>query len=298
MTLLDFMKRIIQLSALLFLVSACTKNNPAPSWLEINPWQLIENPNEPPGTAGQLSSNFSDAWVYVDNELIGVFELPCKIPVMISGNSVVKVFPAVLNNGISATKKIYPFVEPYDITVDLVQNETTVINPITQYYVGLTYWIEDFEAAGHEIEDDPLSLASMSHVSGSVLAGEFNGDKFGRITLDETNNTYVGYSQSATGLNLPTGKDIYLEIDYHNTNRLTTGLLGISASSGATDNPNIQLNAQDDGEVVWKKIYIELREIVVGSPTADYFELSFSCLLDDGDVAGEINIDNIKVIHF
>ncbi len=293
------MKRIIQLSALLFCVSACTKNNPDPSWLEINPWQLIENPNETPGAAGELSSNISNAWVYIDSKLIGVFELPCKIPLILSGNSVVKVYPAILNNGISATKKIYPFMEPYELTVDLVQNESVTINPITQYYKGLTYWIEDFEAAGHEIKDDPLSLVSMTHVSGDFSTlGPFNGNKFGRITLDATNTTYVGYSQTDSGLNLPLGKDIYLEIDYHNTNRLTTGLLGISATNGVVDNPNIQLNSQKDGEVVWKKIYIELREIVAGSPNADYFELSFTALIDDGEAAGEINIDNIKVIHF
>jgi len=292
------MKKILQLVAMLFLASACTKNNPDPTWIEINPWVLIENPDEAPGTAGELSSNITDAWVYIDNVLIGVFELPCNIPLITSGSSVVKVFPTVLNNGISATKKIYPFMEPYEVTVDLVQNETTTINPITQYYKGLTYWIEDFEAAGHEIEDDPLSLVSMTHISGDPINGEFNGNKFGRITLDETNHTYVGYTNSATGLNLPTGTDIYLEIDYHNTNRITTGLLAIDAVNGAVPNPNIQMNAQDDADVVWKKIYIELREIVAGSPSADYFELSFESLIDDDEATGEINIDNIKVIHF
>ena len=114
------MKIIIQLLLLALVFSACTKNNPDPSWLEINAWDLQANAASVNPT-GELTSSINDAWVYVDNELIGVFEVPCRIPILKSGTFDVKIFPTVLNNGISATKKIYPFLEPYETSITLVE---------------------------------------------------------------------------------------------------------------------------------------------------------------------------------
>ncbi|MEJ6615995.1 MAG: hypothetical protein QNL61_03675, partial [Crocinitomicaceae bacterium] len=108
----------------------CIKNNEAPSWVEISEWDLQENPNSANET-GQLTSNLSEAWVYLDGDLVGVFELPVKLPILKDGAHTFKIYPAILNNGISATKKIYPFVEPYELIVDLEKNEVTKINPTT-----------------------------------------------------------------------------------------------------------------------------------------------------------------------
>jgi len=47
-----------------------------------------------------------------------------------------------------------------------------------------------------------------------------------------------------------------------------------------------------------KKIYIELREVVSGSTNAEYFEISFDALLEEGISDAEINLDNIKVVYF
>jgi hypothetical protein len=292
------MKHIFPILGLIFLVSSCIKNNPDPVWIKINKWTLEANPNasEP---AGELTENLSDAWVYVDNEFIGVFELPCEIPVIYSGEKIIRVYPAMLDNGISATKKIYPFLDYYEISDDMVENETVTIDPVTRYKANVKFWIEDFENAGTKIEDDPTSTSSLETViaGGSGIEEPFNGNNFGRITLDETNNTWIANSVSSDVLNLSIGSDAYLEIDYHNTNRLTTGLLSVSPS-GTVDNPNIQLNPQEEAEVEWKKIYINLKEIVGNSPTDGYFQLSFQSLLDDEDTTGEINIDNIKVVYY
>lgn len=292
------MKQIFPILGLILLVSSCIKNNPDPVWIEINPWTLEANPNagEP---AGELTESITDAWVFVDNEFVGIFELPCKIPVINSGEKVIRVYPTILNNGISATKKIYPFLEDYAVTEDMVENQTITINPVTRYKANTKFWIEDFESAGTKIEDDPTTTAMITtQLSSSVShTCPFNGNNFGQISLDETNNTWIGNSVSSDVLNLTVGLDAYLEIDYHNTNRVTTGLLAVSPS-GTVDNPNIQLNPQNDGEIEWKKIYIELKEVVGNSASGSYFQLSFQALLDEEDTTGEINIDNIKVVYY
>lgn len=292
------MKHIFPIFGLIFLLSSCIKNNPDPVWIEINEWTLEANPNasEP---AGELTENISDAWVYVDNEFVGVFELPCKIPVIYSGEKVIRVLPTILDNGISATKKIYPFLDAYEITADMVENQTITINPVTRYAANTKFWIEDFENAGSKIVDDPTSLASLQTViaAGSGIEQPFNGNNFGCILLNETNNAWVAYSDDNDVLNLNVGAEAYLEIDFYNTNRVTTGLLAVSPT-GTVDNPNIQLNSQNESEIEWKKIYINLKEIVGNSANGSYFQLSFQALLDEDETSGEINIDNIKVVYF
>jgi hypothetical protein len=291
------MKQIIPLFGLILLLSSCIKNNPDPAWIEINEWQLDANSNAT-SPAGELTESITDAWVYVDNDFVGTFELPCKIPVLYAGTKVIRIYPTILNNGISATKKIYPFLEYEELTIDLVENETVTINPITRYKASTQFWIEDFEAAGTKLEDDPNSVASLELINSgtSIIAQPFNGNRFGRVSLSTSVNSWIGYSVSSAVLNIPQG-EVYLEIDYHNTNRVTTGLLAVSPS-GTVNNPNIQMNPQDNGAVEWKKIYIDMREIVSASASGSYFQLSFQALLDDDETTGEINIDNIKVLFY
>ncbi len=291
------MKQLIALLGLLFLVSSCIKNNPDPVWIEINEWKLVANPLN--DQVGELSQNLSNAWVYVDGELVGVFELPCKIPVIYEGMKSIQVFPAIWNNGISSTKKIYPFMDYYEVSADFVPNQTITLNPVTRYKTNVNFWVEDFELAGSTIQDDVNSLAQIQIVAGSPINGPYNGNQFGRISLSTAINSWVGYSDDpgSNQLQLPKGKEVYLEIDYHNTNRVTTGLLAVSPS-GTIDNPNIQLNPQDAATATWKKIYIDLREIIAASASGAYYQLSFQALLDEDDTEGEINIDNIKVVYF
>ena len=84
---------------------------------------------------------------------------------------------------------------------------------------------------------------------------------------------------------------------FSSTSRLVTGVIAIDGSN-TTNNVNVQMNEQDPAEVVWKKIYIDLKTIVSGSPFADSFEHSFEAVLGEGKTSAEINIDNVKVVRF
>jgi hypothetical protein len=282
------------LGTLLFIINSCTKNNPDPSWLEVTKWTLNANPNLT-GLEGSLTQNISEAWVYVDDEIIGVFEVPFKIPILKEGSVNIKIYPAIKNNGISATKKVYPFLEPYVVTGNLVKNQTLTLNPITQYYNAVQFWIEDFEDAAVKIENDPNSAAQITTGNDPLILQSFNGNNYGKVVLNSVDTTWIGYTN--VEMNLPRSAEVYLEIDYYNTNAVITGLLAVSPS-GVQPNPNIQLNAQSPSSVKWKKIYIDLRELVSNSNPSAYFEQSFQAELDEGDSEGVIIIDNIKVVHF
>jgi hypothetical protein len=280
--------------ALILSVTSCIKNNPDPSWLVVNDWELF--PNIQNGYEGELTHDFSDAWVYVDDELIGVFEVPFKIPILKSGIVNVRLYPAVLNNGISATKKIYPFVEPYEITLELLQNDEVTVNPVTKYYNNVVFTIIDFEDANSHIVESPSSLTNIYYSSSSDFLEDINGNAFGRVDFTENTRNWIAATNFES--NLPRGgAEVYLEVDHRSTVDLTTGLLAISPSN-IVKNPNVRINKQEEGNTEWKKIYIELTTIVSGSPSADYFEHTFEADMEIGQNQGFINLDNIKIIHF
>ena len=195
-----------------------------------------------------------------------------------------------MNNGISATKKIYPFVEAYLLYADLVQNETLVINPVTKYSSSTQFWIEDFEGATDSVDEGNPSPASL------IKETDSNGsNSYGRVLLNASQNEWNAYTNQA--LSFSTGSEVYLEIDYYTTNRVTTGVIAIKSDDTRETHINVSLNPQDGSSVVWKKIYIELSEII-GLSEAESFLQTFQATLDAGDTEGLIYIDNIKVVHF
>lgn len=286
------MKLLYLFICLGFIFSGCIKNNPDPAWLEVNEWTLQANPNSTMYT-GDLTSNFTDAWVFIDDQIIGVFEVPFKIPVLKSGSVNIKIYPTIKNNGISATKKIYPFMEVYELNTELIQNQTLTVHPTTRYYENTNFWIEDFEDAGIKIEDDPNTIAHIESGNDPLILKY--GNNYGHVALTSPESFWVAKTNGQ--LVLPkNGKEIYLEIDYYNTNSVTTGLMAVTPS-GNIGNPNVRLNKQDISSIQWKKIYIDLKEVVTYSQSASYFEVTFEAVFDAISSVGDIYIDNIKVVH-
>lgn len=279
----------------LFITNSCLKNNPEPAYLEVTQWTL-QNNVALSGNEGELSHNFSEAWVYIDDEIVGVFEVPFKIPILKNGPVNIKIYPAVKNNGISATKKVYPFMEVYEVNATLTANQTLTLNPITRYNNLTNFWIEDFEdPLNLKIEVDQNTSAILTTPTDNQDLQWFNGNFYGRINLNSADSSWIASTNEQ--LAIPKNREAYLEIDYYNTNSLLTGVLWISPTS-ITDNPNIQLNAQAQDIVRWKKIYIDLKELIGNSPAGSNILQSLKARLDEGKTNSEIRIDNIKVVYF
>ena len=283
---------LIVFTGLLF--AGCVKNNPDPAWLEVNEWTLLNNGSI---TEGELEHDFSSAWVYIDGKLIGVFEVPFKIPVLVSGNSTITLYPTIKDNGISATKKIYPFVEPYTINANLVANQTLTIDPTTQYYSECLFRIWDFEDPNTGFTETPLSTTTIFTSNDPAIIQPTNGNQFGRVNLNETENYWQAASTQSYSDIPRGGAEVYLEVTYHNTVSVVTGVLALEPNT-VVSNPNVQINGQEPSEAVWKKIYIELKTIVSGSTNANAFQLSYDAFLPDSLSTGQINLDNIKLVHF
>jgi hypothetical protein len=283
------MLKFVSLLFVSILLFSCTKNNPDPSWISIDSWNLVANKTN---KEGELSHNFSNAFIEIDDETIGFFELPIKLPILKSGEHKIKIYPVVLNNGISASKTIYPFCEPYIIDIVLKQNETLQITPQTSYYTDCKYWIEDFEDAGIKIksEDGYEGLLSTGNNSKYIKYG----NNYGQVVVTKDQPIWQG--KTTTNSTLPQGKNIYLEIDYLNSNNLLTGVY-VSNSNEIKYNANVSINAQNKSNLKWKKIYIDLRQMVSYSTAGSIFEQYFNVTNESNTDTNFVLIDNIKLIY-
>lgn len=279
---------IIFCSALLFL--RCGKDIDAPAYLEIDHF-ILENNINASSLQGELTHNFTDAWVYIDGEIIGIFELPCRLPLNDEGTKKITVAAGVRNNGISSTKVQYSFVKLYNEDIELVRNKTVKVTPKTMYKDHLSFWIEDFEDASVKINSTIYSKTDLFKANDpSILK---YGNYYGQINLNSSDSLY----DALTSLwNIPKGKDVYIEIDFYNTNSLLTGLMAVN-NNGFQKNPFILLNKQSPSAIQWKKIYLDIREMVGNSSGYEHFQLMLTAVLDKADETGFICLDNIKLIH-
>lgn len=288
-------KNLLLLSIFALFFLGCKQEDLTPSWLKINTFSFTTNE----ATQGANTSNITDAWVYMDEKPLGVFELPCVLPVLDKGEHQFTIFPGIKNNGISSSRIRYPFYNTYETIVDLALDDTTTIFPSTTYKSNLTFaYIEDFEGAG-------ISLAKSGSSDTNIVfieKAEFPelvayGEKCGGIFFEGDDTLYAGSTLET--LALPKNQDVFLEVDYRNDNKLSMGTIAIFPNGSTQERtPLVSMTPQQSGSEVWKKIYINLKEDISFSITASAFEIYFLAKRDKGNVVSNIYIDNIKVVHY
>lgn len=272
------------------LITSCVKNNPLPTYLELNKWNLIKNTDPEANPSGELTHDFSDAWVYVDNKLIGIFELPCKVPVLQQGKDLeVLIYPAIRNNGVSDQKQQYPFCDPFKTTQDFNPGETVQLNLTTKYSTSARFWFEDFEDPSLKLINDQNGQALMARENNPEH--QLNGGFYGHVELNAKDTAWRAYSNEK--FVLPKGREIYLEVNYKTDLNFLSGI--VAYTNTASGIPYIYLN--NNGIPVWKKIYIQLKQPVSEQINASVFDLFFQAQQLSGSTTKNIYLDNIKLVY-
>jgi hypothetical protein len=283
---------------LLFLgliLGACVKNNPDPAWLEVSEWSLVANATHN-GEEGQLTHNITDAWVYVDDQLVGVFEVPFKIPILKEGSVNIRIYPTIRVNGISATKMRNEHLVPFETTGVFVKNQVLSISPVTRYRDDVNFWVEDFEDINIKLTDDPNTSSAQLTLSNDSLQW-FNGNYYGKVLLSAQDSMWVAYTNQDQQLSIPKNKQAMLEIDYCNSVPFTNYLLFVNAN-GTNENVMVTMNKSPLESLRWKKIYILLSEVITAGPNNTNYIQAFRAFYDTSISNNLILIDNIKVVYF
>ena len=268
---------------------SCEKIHPkadVPSYIQISSIDLTTNTS----SEGSNNNNITDAWVFIDDNLVGVYELPATFPVLGKGNHEVMVRAGIKKNGMSSSRVIYPFYDKYSITTNLTENEISAIQPSIQYYSNLQFsLLEDFEL-GTSLEKSGSSDTTLELIS------SFNGvqldSKCAAIYLDQ-NKTYFEIATSASQFSLPLGTPIYLEVSFLCSSAFSIGVFKNTTLGLEKTNPYITINPTS----IWKTIYIDINDATKSHTNALSFEIYFAGTIDNELTESYVLLDNIKLIH-
>ena len=238
-------------------------------------------------TQGSSSSKITDAWVYVDGQLYGTYELPATFPVNLSGSHVFDIRAGIKVNGIAASRAAYPFYNKFIDTLDLEANKDYYLHPTTTYYSTIKFpWKEDFEQAGNSF----AYLSNSTNTFATVQQPEaFEGGFSAYGHIDENNKLIEAHSPAIT--DFTAGNPIYLELNYKCTTPFQIGFYHDNLTP-QDQVPLITLNEKSD----WNKIYINLTDSLGAHPYSTIY-IYFGAALDASHTDGKIYLDNIKFVH-
>lgn len=290
--------------SLALILSGC-KETETPAFLHIEAIDLKVRPGFEQGTNDH---GIVDARVYLNDDLLGIYEMPATIPIISEGPQSINIIAGIKNNGIQTARIDYPFYDQYKSTLNLLPGDTIdfsddtentkVINGyhcprIEYFYPGLEFWNERFEEPGSQFEATEDSNADIFITQDPVKV--FNYDPgnssqgSGRIFL----NADEPYFEIRSNHNFSPikGQKVYLELNYKSEAVLQVGVYENSPVETKVYGKGIYPNQE------WSKIYIELTGEVAGRANASSYSLFIEGERPSGISEAEVLIDNIKLVY-
>ena len=261
---------------IVLVLSSCQKENTVdiPTFLKIDNIALDE---------GSTTSNITDAWVFVNDQLQGVYELPAKFPVLEEEIQTVRIKAGIKINGIASSRIAYPFYTSYFEDITFTPNETKTITPIVSYLNGIDFFLEDFEGSGLEIDTDSLSF-TRDNIDG--LDGNY-----GKITLQDS--MYISEITTFELKNLPqAGAPVFLELDYKSNTQFLVGVY-VNYPQSVIQKDLLWINPKQE----WNKIYINLTTTISEGINASSFKVFIGMKRDFELEKNELYFDNLKIVY-
>lgn len=281
-----------------FFLSGCDKfegDQTVPSYLSIDSLGFITD-NDIQGTSNQ---KIVDAWVYVDDDLIGGFELPVIIPVLVEGKHKLEIRPGIQLNGISDTRAPYPCIEPI-----IFNDFNFVIDSVVKAFGTTSYlsnaefiWMEDFEDASLAIRKSANSDTGIVRTQPAGAPGAFIDDfsqHSGICYLDTARNylQLVSDDGNGNGFVLDRGDFIFLELNYRNNIPLVVGVYIKLMDNTIEERPFLIINPSDE----WNKIYVNFTPIVNETVDAVNYTIYIEALMTENSGSAFVTLDNIKLV--
>ncbi len=243
---------------------------------------------------------FTHVQVSYGGDVLGVWELPCSVPILdvnSSDSTYVTIVPCFKKNGQSSTIKGYGFIKSYKKLVLLKKGSTTYINKesMREFYEYHKYAkFELIEPFSSQNSFSPYNTLTSIATFDCVIDPSDPSNRIGRITL--TNDSLRStFTVATSSINFLVNYQSYLEIRYKCENDLDISLL---LPAYATNYSCGGLYATDE----WETAYINLDENLLnvynsGSVHTDY--ISTRILLSGSMLNGQethYEIDYVKVI--
>lgn len=232
---------------------------------------------------GANTHKITDAWVYVDDNLIGTYELPATFPVLKKGPHKVVIRGGIKVDGRSPARDMYPFYMPCEYkNLNLVEDSIVNLSPVVRYYpIGdlvNVAWMEDFENS-NSLLPEAVSDTSVIRCTGSEAWLSVNSFWSGKVELPPDS---LDFSIATTdefdfykGMN---GVLCMLEMDYNCNDTFFVGIQYYRDYTLETL-PLVKVTPTDkthDKPQRWNKIYINIGHQMNYNSSASYFKIYFT----------------------
>lgn len=270
-----------------FSFHSCEIINPAedvPSYIRVKSISLVTDTL----TQGSAANRITDVWLYVDNQPLGVYEMPVSIPVLKEGTHEISVRGGIIVNGIASTRVYYPFYAFYNATVNFTPASVINVSPVVNYFSGTVFAIEEsFSGFGYDVVVTAASDTNYYLVNDN---NAFEGPSAG-VYLDASHLVFE--CEPRDSLQLPLNNPVYMELNYKSNTDFTIGMHAVTLLQ-VYDIFILNIRATTE----WKKIYINLTEGISLYTNALGFKpyIHMERNNDIGDA--RLFFDNIKVVHF
>jgi len=239
---------------------------------------------------GNGRSAFTDAWVFVDNEPLGVFPLPATVPVIDAGSHKISVRAGIVENGIDALRSAYPKLVPFDSTFTLEANTTHAIRPRVRYLNSAQFvQLENFDGGSVSLESI-LTNGAPIRLSTAGDPNTLDGAA-GVVDLDGSQPSF----QLATNdtFMLPTAVSAYIEMNYRCDAEFTVGVIVNTTGGSVSVNSLVTLRATSS----WKKVYINISDLGGVQTNAAGYKLLLFGTKPSSLSQASLYFDNIKVLY-
>lgn len=262
---------------------------PVPTYLQLNTFQF-NNPDS--NITGSSSHDIPAAYIYADDQIIGTFDLPCTVPIIMDKDKIISIVPAVTNQGLKSYVFQYPFYSGDSLRLAYKPGEVYSYTPSTGYRSNM-------KSADFRMKisfEDGLFFKGYSGDTSMVLEKSpdmvFEGSTVGAIYLRAPQTYSENITQNFFEVsNL--SNDCYMEFNYKCSLPFQVGIEGES-TSGSTYSEYL---AGFYPKSSWGKIYLDLATFMRNNSGYRKYRLKLRTTLEDGKYSeGYVLIDNIKVI--
>lgn len=281
---------LLFLSIIGLLGTGCNLINPAektPTYVHVDSFSFKINDASKEGTARQ---NINCAWVYFDNQAIGVFDLPVTIPVLADAPGQIQIIPGVTVSGLKDYVTQYAFFKSATTNIDPSPGKVIQFTPQTSYVTDANFqWKEDFETGNTfiPVNSELTTDSTIARVTDKSMV--YEGGAAGYIYMDATH--YESQNISNNSFPIAQGRS-FLEIHYKGNTSFQVGLQ--TTVGGAIEYEYlIGLKAKD----TWNKVYVDLSQFTSVKKGSAY-RIMIKSGLDEGLTNGYVLLDNLKIISF
>ena len=264
--------------------------NPQPIFIEIPAVSLSTNSEQ-----GAPTHNITDVWVNANGQLLGVFPLPARVPVIVEegvDSVALTILPGIRNNGQTGTPFIYRLIAGERYVLDPVIGETVTIEPVFEYSDNAIFdVVEGFETAQVFTAPGPNNTGN-GRIEPTTEEAR-SGARSGVMRLDEDTQlaevlTFNSFDRANNG-----GGDTYVELDYKTD---TPFFVGLYARQGTVFVPfyNVLITEKEE----WNKIYLDFTFDVAPASIETYQIAVLGSIENSEQDTGTIYIDNVKLVHF